>query len=109
MTPDTIPPPRFAPVTASWLERTHLQKCMYVQDIFVQCYGEFHFNYKPTNALIYISIKTLKIAPTCFDPLDHPQGFPRYVAHDAQPSQLHTQHRTFTQPDMLPQNAVYRK
>ena len=35
------------------------------------------FNYQPTKPLTYISIKntiTFKIAPTCFNPLDHPQG-----------------------------------
>ena len=41
------------------------------------CILQNHFNYQPTNALTYVSVKntkTLKIALTCFDPLDHQQG-----------------------------------
>jgi len=33
---------------------------------------------------------------------------PHYVAHDAHPSQLHSQQHTLAQHDMLPQHPVYR-
>jgi len=76
---------------------------------------------------IKFHIKTLKIAPTCFDPkiilrelhcsllksfLKHSQNnsisekLSHYITHDAHHSQTHPQQRTLTQHDMLPQHPV---
>jgi len=56
---------------------------------------------------IKFHIKTLKIAPTCFDPkliLRKLRFY--YVTHDAHHSQTHSQQRTLTQHDVLPQHPV---
>jgi len=56
-------------------------------------------------------IKTLKIAPTCFDPKIILRELRcswslKYVTHDAHHSQAHSLQRTITQHDMLPQHPV---
>ena len=47
-------------------------------------------------------IKTLKIAPKCFDP----KIVCYLVTHDAHHSQMHSYQHTLTQHDMLPQHPV---
>jgi len=59
---------------------------------------------------IIFHIKTLKIAPTCFDPeiilRELRCSLLKSCVHDAHHSQTHSQQRTLTQHDMLPQHPV---
>jgi len=61
------------------------------------------YNYQ-TNKCTYIKfhIKTFKIAPTYFDP----KNAPDYGCATHTHSQAHSQQRTLTQHDMLPQHPI---